>query len=128
MDSQSTPRATAPYLDSYVGRNVTIVGKVVQLRGEQAVVNADGNISAHLNRVRIEAAWFSLLFLFFVPFCCLTPLPLLPTPPPQPSSRPLCLFRCKIGVSKVSKYTASSASSSSRGLFCLAPARSLVHY
>lgn len=51
MDAQATPRATAPYLDSYVGRNVTVVGKVSQLRGELAVVDADGNINAHLNRV-----------------------------------------------------------------------------
>lgn len=53
MDShQATPRATAPYLDSFVGRNVTIIGKVSQLRGEQAVIDADGSINAHLNRVR----------------------------------------------------------------------------
>lgn len=52
MDShQATPRATAPYLDSFVGRNVTIIGKVSQLRGEQAVIDADGSINAHLNRV-----------------------------------------------------------------------------
>jgi replication factor A3 len=52
MDAVSTPRVSSPYLDSYVGRNVMVVGKVVQLRGEQAVVDADGNITAHLNRVR----------------------------------------------------------------------------
>lgn len=53
MDShQATPRATAPYLDSFVGRNVTIIGKVAQLRGELAVIDADGNINAQLNRVR----------------------------------------------------------------------------
>lgn len=52
MESQPTPRITAPYLDSYQGRNVIIVGRVVQLRGEAAVVDADGNITAHLNRVR----------------------------------------------------------------------------
>lgn len=52
MDSQqSAPRATAPYLDSLVGRNVTIIGKVAQLRGELAVIDADGNINANLNRV-----------------------------------------------------------------------------
>lgn len=51
MDNQSTPRATAPYLEHYVGRNVTVVGKVVQLRGEEAVIDADGSISARLNRV-----------------------------------------------------------------------------
>ncbi|PSS00750.1 hypothetical protein BD289DRAFT_502858 [Coniella lustricola] len=50
MDSQSTPRLTAPYLDRYVGRNVIIVGKVVQLRGEVATIDADGAITAQLNR------------------------------------------------------------------------------
>ncbi|KKY36282.1 putative dna replication factor a subunit ssb3 [Diaporthe ampelina] len=50
MESQPTPRITAPYLDSYQGRNVIIVGRVVQLRGEAAVIDADGNITAHLNR------------------------------------------------------------------------------
>lgn len=52
MESQPTPRITAPYLDSYQGRNVIVVGRVVQLRGEAAVIDADGNITAHLNRVR----------------------------------------------------------------------------
>lgn len=49
---ESTPRISCPYLDSYVGRNVMVVGKVVQLRGDQAIVDADGNVTAHLNRVR----------------------------------------------------------------------------
>ncbi|ROT38887.1 replication factor A protein 3 [Sodiomyces alkalinus F11] len=46
----STPRINAQYLDSYVGRNVTIVGKVTQLRGESAILDADGPITAMLNR------------------------------------------------------------------------------
>ncbi|KUI71055.1 Replication factor A protein 3 [Cytospora mali] len=50
MESLPTPRITAPYLDSYRGRNVMIIGRVVQLRGDQATVEADGNITAHLNR------------------------------------------------------------------------------
>lgn len=50
MESQPTPRITAPYLDSYQGRNVIVVGRVVQLRGEAAVIDSDGNITAHLNR------------------------------------------------------------------------------
>lgn len=50
MEATSTPRVSSPYLDSYVGRNVMIVGKVVQLRGDQAIIDADGNITAHLNR------------------------------------------------------------------------------
>ncbi|KAG8158978.1 hypothetical protein KVR01_011421 [Diaporthe batatas] len=50
MEAQTTPRITAPYLDSFQGRNVMIVGRVVQLRGETAVIDADGNITAHLHR------------------------------------------------------------------------------
>jgi hypothetical protein len=50
----SNPRITSAYLDSYVGRNVTVVGKVVQLRGDDAVIDADGNITAHLNRVCVR--------------------------------------------------------------------------
>ncbi|KAL1881872.1 hypothetical protein Daus18300_000926 [Diaporthe australafricana] len=50
MESQPTPRITAPYLDAYQGRHVIVVGRVAQLRGESAVIDADGNITAHLNR------------------------------------------------------------------------------
>ncbi|KAL2119129.1 hypothetical protein VTJ04DRAFT_6089 [Mycothermus thermophilus] len=51
MDQQiSSPRITCAYLNSYVGKNVTIVGKVIQLRGDEALIDADGNITAHLNR------------------------------------------------------------------------------
>lgn len=51
-ESTSTPRVNAQYLDSYVGRNVMLVGKVIQLRGETAVVDADGNVTVNLDRVR----------------------------------------------------------------------------
>jgi replication factor A3 len=51
MEGTSTPRICGPYLDSYVGRNVMVIGKVVQLRGDQATVDAEGNVTAHLNRV-----------------------------------------------------------------------------
>lgn len=47
----STPRVTCAYLNSYVGRNVMVVGKVAQIRGEDAIIDADGNISCKLNRV-----------------------------------------------------------------------------
>ncbi|KAB5575633.1 replication factor A protein 3 [Coniochaeta sp. 2T2.1] len=50
MEATATPRVTSQYLDNYVGRNVMVVGKVVQLRGDTAVVDADGNVTAHLNR------------------------------------------------------------------------------
>ncbi|KAF6845104.1 replication factor A protein 3 [Colletotrichum musicola] len=49
-ESTSTPRITAQYLDNYVGRNVILIGKVLQLRGDSAVLDADGNVTALLNR------------------------------------------------------------------------------
>ena len=52
MENSSTPRVNARYLDSYVGRNVMLVGKVQQLRGEQAVMDAAGPVQLLLNRVR----------------------------------------------------------------------------
>jgi replication factor A3 len=51
MEKTSNPRVTCPYLDSYVGQSVMVIGKVMQLRGETAIIDADGNITAHLNRV-----------------------------------------------------------------------------
>ncbi|KND86714.1 hypothetical protein TOPH_08654 [Tolypocladium ophioglossoides CBS 100239] len=53
----SSPRITAPYLDSFVGRLVTIVGKVTQLRGDQATLDADGAVTVVLNRVSASATW-----------------------------------------------------------------------
>ncbi|KHN93717.1 DNA replication factor A subunit Ssb3 [Metarhizium album ARSEF 1941] len=50
MFESSSPRITAPYLDSFVGRHVTIVGKVTQLRGEQATIDSDGAVTVVLNR------------------------------------------------------------------------------
>ncbi|KXH40339.1 replication factor A protein 3 [Colletotrichum salicis] len=49
-EATSTPRITAQYLDNYVGRNVMLIGKVLQLRGDSAVLDADGNVTAILNR------------------------------------------------------------------------------
>lgn len=54
MEDTSTPRINSQYLDNYVGRNVMIVGKVVQLRGDTAIIDADGNVTAHLNRVSLR--------------------------------------------------------------------------
>ncbi len=47
----ASPRITAAYLDNFTGRLVTIVGKVTQLRGEQATIDADGVVTVALNRV-----------------------------------------------------------------------------
>jgi replication factor A3 len=50
--SESTPRINAQYLEQFSHRTVRIVGKVRQLRGEQATIDASGTINVHLNRVR----------------------------------------------------------------------------
>jgi replication factor A3 len=46
-----TPRITAVYLDNYIDRTVLLLGKVTQLRGDQATVDSDGAITVILNRV-----------------------------------------------------------------------------
>jgi hypothetical protein len=52
-ESIATPRINASYLDSFTGQTIRITGKVVQLRGEEATIDAAGNVTAHLNRVCI---------------------------------------------------------------------------
>ncbi|KAL2104970.1 hypothetical protein VUR80DRAFT_9246 [Thermomyces stellatus] len=49
-EATSTPRITARYLDNYVGQNVMIVGTIVQLRGDTAIMDSDGNINLALDR------------------------------------------------------------------------------
>ncbi|TRX88661.1 hypothetical protein FHL15_010427 [Xylaria flabelliformis] len=49
MEAVSTPRINAPLLPSYVGQNVIVVGKVLQLRGESALLEANGEINVILN-------------------------------------------------------------------------------
>ncbi|KFH43678.1 Replication factor A protein-like protein [Hapsidospora chrysogenum ATCC 11550] len=46
----STPRITAPYLDNFVGRHVLLMGKVTQLRGDEATIDSDGAVTVSLNR------------------------------------------------------------------------------
>ncbi|KAI9816784.1 MAG: hypothetical protein M1827_001429 [Pycnora praestabilis] len=48
--SEVTPRVNAHYLETFQGQTVRILGKVTQLRGEQATVDAGGNITVILNR------------------------------------------------------------------------------
>ncbi|KAI1266717.1 hypothetical protein F5Y18DRAFT_382388 [Xylariaceae sp. FL1019] len=56
MDSVSTPRISASMLDSHVGANVMVVGQVIQLRGETALLNAGGQISLLIdNNVHLVA-------------------------------------------------------------------------
>jgi replication factor A3 len=51
-DSVSTPRINSQYLDAFTGKTVIIVGKVTQLRGESAIIDSEGAVTALLNRVR----------------------------------------------------------------------------
>lgn len=48
--SESAPRVTQPLLQHFSHRTVRLVGKVRQLRGEQAVIDADGQVTLHLHR------------------------------------------------------------------------------
>ena len=48
---EATPRVTMPLLEQFQHRTVRILGRVTQLRGEQAAIDAGGQISLHLNRV-----------------------------------------------------------------------------
>jgi replication factor A3 len=47
----ATPRINAQYLDAFRNQTVRIVGRVTQLRGEQATIDAAGNITVILSRV-----------------------------------------------------------------------------
>ncbi|EUC33053.1 hypothetical protein COCVIDRAFT_110532 [Bipolaris victoriae FI3] len=50
MDHPQTPRIIAPHLSEFQHRIVRILGKVVQLRGETAVIDAGGQIDVILTR------------------------------------------------------------------------------
>lgn len=49
--SEATPRITAPYLEQFSHRTVRILGKVRQIRGETATIEAGGQVQLHLNKV-----------------------------------------------------------------------------
>lgn len=48
----ATPRINAQYLESFAHQTVRILGKVTQLRGDHAIIDAGGTVTAILNRVR----------------------------------------------------------------------------
>ncbi|KAK7530506.1 replication factor A protein 3 [Phyllosticta citricarpa] len=48
--SEATPRINAQYLENFKHSTVRILGKVTQLRGEEATIDANGPINLHLNR------------------------------------------------------------------------------
>jgi hypothetical protein len=55
MDHPQTPRILAPHLSNFQHRIVRILGKVVQLRGESAIIDAGGHVDVILNRVHTPA-------------------------------------------------------------------------
>jgi replication factor A3 len=50
--SEATPRITQPMLEQFSHQTVRVLGKVRQLRGEQATIDAGGQITIYLTRVR----------------------------------------------------------------------------
>ncbi|KAK8189422.1 replication factor A protein 3 [Phyllosticta capitalensis] len=48
--SEATPRINAKYLENFKHQTVRILGKVTQLRGEEATIDASGPVNLHLNR------------------------------------------------------------------------------
>ncbi|KAF2733955.1 replication factor A protein 3 [Polyplosphaeria fusca] len=50
MDHPQTPRILAPNLSTFQHKLVRMLGKVVQLRGESATIDAGGNVDIILNR------------------------------------------------------------------------------
>ncbi|CAI6332633.1 unnamed protein product [Periconia digitata] len=51
MEYPQTPRILATHLQQFQHKTVRMVGKVVELRGETAVIDAGGNVDVILNRV-----------------------------------------------------------------------------
>ncbi|KAF2203254.1 ssDNA binding protein-like protein Ssb3 [Delitschia confertaspora ATCC 74209] len=48
--SDATPRILASHLSNFQHQTVRMLGKVVQLRGDQATLDAGGNVTILLNR------------------------------------------------------------------------------
>ncbi|RPA79779.1 replication factor A protein 3 [Ascobolus immersus RN42] len=46
---EATPRINASFLQQFENQTVIIVGKCIQVRGENALVEAGGNINVHLS-------------------------------------------------------------------------------
>jgi len=48
--SEATPRITAPYLETFQNQTVRLLGKVIQLRGDHATLDAGGHVNVILTR------------------------------------------------------------------------------
>lgn len=51
--SEQTPRINAAYLERFINMPVRMIGKVVRLMGDTAVLDCHGNVTVHLNSVRL---------------------------------------------------------------------------
>lgn len=60
MDHPQTPRILASHLSNFQHRIVRILGKVVQLKGDTAVIDAGGQVDVILNRVCFLILLFAL--------------------------------------------------------------------
>ncbi|QIW94973.1 hypothetical protein AMS68_000491 [Peltaster fructicola] len=50
MMSETTPRISAQYLEQFSHKSVRLIGKVGELRGDEATIDAGGNVKLHLSR------------------------------------------------------------------------------
>jgi len=57
MSLEQTPRILAPHLQAFQHKLVRMLGKVLQLRGDTAVIDAGGNVDVILNRVRHKTSY-----------------------------------------------------------------------
>lgn len=56
--AEQAPRINSQYLEAFTGKTVMITGKVSQIRGESAVIDAKGEVTVLLNRVRAPPSTF----------------------------------------------------------------------
>lgn len=56
--TEQTPRINSLYLEAFTGQTVMITGKVSQIRGETAVIDANGEVTVLLNRVCTPHRYF----------------------------------------------------------------------
>lgn len=59
--NEATPRISAAYLETFQGQTVRVLGKVTQLRGDHATVDAGGEVGVVLNRVSLFSSHSILL-------------------------------------------------------------------
>lgn len=52
--AEQTPRIDASYLENFQDRTVRIVGKVTQLRGNQATIDSNGPVTLNLRKVSLS--------------------------------------------------------------------------